>query len=51
MSDNELDKLLNTHFAEPTPVSDFNALRRNVWQRIQNMSIFKRLCISSSPIL
>ncbi len=34
MSDNELDKLLNTHFAQATPESDFNALRRGVWAGI-----------------
>ncbi len=34
MSDNELDKLLNTHFTQPTPESDFNALRRAVWSGI-----------------
>lgn len=34
MSDNELDKLLNAHFEQPTPASDFNELRRDVWAGI-----------------
>lgn len=34
MSDNELDKLLNTHFTQSTPTSDFNELRRAVWSGI-----------------
>jgi hypothetical protein len=34
MSDNELDKLLNTHFTQSTPASDFNELRRAVWSGI-----------------
>lgn len=35
MVDQELDKLLNTHFAQAMPESDYHHLKRGVWARIE----------------